>query len=233
MLILENFSVIRNGKRIVKDVNLEVRKNEIHIILGANGSGKSTLAQGIMGIYPTEGKILFENRDISSLPVYERARLGITLAFQEPARFQGLTVRDYLLLSSRDKSIHEVNEVTKKIGLPKTILFQEMDESLSGGERKRIELAAVLLMKPKIAILDEPDSGIDMLSFKRISNIIGEMKGENRSVILITHNEDMIEIGDRASIMCQGKIIKTGERESIRRLFKNTTPCPLRGVVNV
>ena len=228
MLTLKNFSVIREEKRIVKNVNLNVDEGEIHIILGANGSGKSTLAQGIMGIFKTEGEIILENRNISSLPIHERARLGITLAFQEPARFQGLTVRDYLLLSSKSKKIGEVEEVMKRIGLPRTILFQEMNESLSGGERKRIELASVLLMKPKIAILDEPDSGIDMLSFKKISRVIGEMNDDGTTVILITHNEDMIEIGNRASLMCRGRIVKTGKKEEIRDLFKST-PCPVRG----
>lgn len=227
MLTLKNFSVIREEKRIVKNVNLNVDEGEIHIILGANGSGKSTLALGIMGIYPSEGQIIFEGRDISSLPIHERARVGITLAFQEPARFQGLSVRDYLLLSSKSKKIGEVEEVIKRIGLPRTILFQEMNESLSGGERKRIELASVLLMKPKIAILDEPDSGIDMLSFKKISRVIGEMKDDGTTVILITHNEDMMEIGNRASLMCQGRIVKTGKKEEIRDLFKST-PCPVR-----
>ncbi len=232
MLVLKDFSVIREGKRIVDGVDLSINDGEIHIILGANGSGKSTLALGIMGIYPSEGQIIFEGRDISPLPIHERARLGITLAFQEPARFQGLTVRDYLLLSSKNKSIGEVEDVMKKIGLPRTILFQEMNESLSGGERKRIELASVLLMKPKVAILDEPDSGIDMLSFKKISQVIKEMGNNGSIVILITHNEDMIEIGDRASIMCRGKIIKTGEKGEIRNLFKST-PCPIKGDENV
>jgi Fe-S cluster assembly ATP-binding protein len=227
LLILENLSVMREGKEIVKNVNLGVRKGEIHLILGVNGSGKTTLAQAIMGIYPSQGKIIFEGKDITHLPIYERARRGITLAFQEPARFEGLLVKDYLMLSAKDKSIAELEKVIKMVGLPRSILFEEVGENLSGGERKRIELASVLLMKPKLAILDEPDSGIDMLSFKLISEVIKKMKEMGTAVLLITHSEDMINIADRATILCSGKAIQTGTREEIRKLFKYS-PCPLK-----
>ena len=226
MLSLRNFSVIRGEKEIVKNVNVDFKEGRIHVLLGANGSGKSTLAQGIMGIFKTEGEIMLDGKNIENMRVDERARIGITIAFQEPARFEGIKVRDYLLLSSRDKSIGEVEEIMKVVGLPKPILFQELDESLSGGERKRIELASVMLMKPKFAILDEIDSGIDMISFKRIGEAIGIMKKRGTGVILITHNEEMINLGDEASIICRGEMIKTGEPIEIRNMF-TSSPCPL------
>jgi len=227
MLILENLSVVREGREIIKNVNLTVKRREIHLILGVNGSGKTTLAQAIMGIYPCRGRIIFEGEDITSLPVHERARRGITLAFQEPARFEGLLVKDYLMLSAKEKDMKEVERVIKMVGLPRSILFQEIGENLSGGERKRVELASVLLMKPKLAILDEPDSGIDMLSFRLISEVIEKMKDMGTSVMLITHSEDMINIADRATILCSGKAIQTGTRDEIKALFKYS-PCPLK-----
>ncbi len=229
MLSLRNFSVIRGGKRIVQDVNLDFEEGAIHVILGANGSGKSTLAQGIMGIFSTGGSIVLGGEEISSLKIHERAQRGITLAFQEPARFEGITVKDYLLISSWEKKLGEVEEALKMVGLPRTMLSQDMDESLSGGERKRIELASVLLMKPRFAILDEPDSGIDIISFKRIAGAIRKMRDHGAGVILITHAEEMIALGDRASIMCNGRVVITGEPGEVRKLFTHT-PCPIKEV---
>ena len=229
MLQLKNVSIVRGGTKIVKNVNLKFEIGQIHVLLGANGSGKSTLAQGIMGVFPVEGEIYLGEERIDSLSIHERARMGITLAFQEPARFEGIRVKDYLLLSSKSKRIGEMEEVIKMVGLTKPVLFQTMDESLSGGERKRIELAAVMLMKPKFAILDEIDSGIDMVSFRRIGEAITIMKRAGTGVILITHNEDMINIGDLASIICSGEVIKTGAPREIRDMF-TSSPCPVLGV---
>ncbi len=223
MLELIELSVFRGGKKIINNINLSFNRSEIHVLLGANGSGKSTLAQGIMGIYPTEGRVILDGDEIDGMRIYERAQLGLSIAFQEPARFEGIKVRDYLLLSSRDKRMGEVEDVIKDVGLPKTILFQEIDDTLSGGERKRIELASVMLMKPKFAILDEIDSGIDMISFRRIGDAILKMKKSGTGIILITHNEDMINIGDVASIICRGKVIKTGVPEEIRNMFTNNS----------
>ncbi len=227
MLKVENLRLVREGKEILKNVNFEIAQNEIHLVLGINGSGKTTLAQAIMGIYPCEGRIIFEGKDITNLSVWERARRGITLAFQEPARFEGLLVKDYLMVSAKTKSMSKLEEIIKMVGLPRSILFQEVGENLSGGERKRIELASVLLMEPKLAILDEPDSGIDMLSFRLISEVIKRMKGMGTSVMLITHSEEMIDIADRATILCSGKVVASGEREEIKKLFKYS-PCPLK-----
>ncbi len=227
MLKVENLRLVREGKEILKGVNFEIAQNEIHLVLGVNGSGKTTLAQAIMGIYPCDGRIIFEGKDITNLSVWERARMGITLAFQEPARFEGLLVKDYLMVSAKTKSMSKLEEIIKMVGLPRNILFQEVGENLSGGERKRIELASVLLMEPKLAMLDEPDSGIDMLSFRLISEVIKRIKSMGTSVMLITHSEEMIDIADRATILCSGKVVASGEREEIKKLFKYS-PCPLK-----
>ncbi len=227
MLELRNLTVKKDGKSIVKNVNLHVNRGEVHVLLGVNGSGKTTLAQAIMGIYPYKGNIFFEGKNIDSLSVWERARLGITLAFQEPARFEGLLVKDYLILSAKEKSMENVKLAIKTVGLPYSILFEEIGENLSGGERKRVELAAVLLMNPKLAILDEPDSGVDILSFSLISDVILRMKSHNSSVLLITHSEDMANVGDKATILCEGKVAITGERNKVKNMFKYS-PCPLK-----
>ena len=228
MLEINNLRIMRGEIEIVKNANMRIENNEIHILLGTNGSGKSTLALGIMGIYPVVGSIIFYGEDITSLSVWERARKGITITFQEPARFEGLSVKDYLLLSSRDKDMNKIEETVKEVGLPRNIMFQEIGENLSGGERKRIELASVLLMNPKLVILDEIDSGIDILSFRRIRRITEKMRDSGTSVLLITHNEEMIDIGDKASIMCNGRILETGDKREIKKLFKYS-PCPLKG----
>ncbi len=226
MLSLKKFKVMRGGKEIVKGIDCDFHRGQIHVILGANGSGKTTMANGMIGIYPSQGKVILDGVDISDFTIYNRAKMGLTIAFQEPARFEGLTVKDYLLISSKDKSIHDVESALKMVGLPKHILYQEMDESLSGGERKRVELAAVYLMKPKYAILDEPDSGIDVRSFRKIADIILALRDSGAGVILITHSQEMISLGDVATIMADGRIVGRGDPTEIRELFLNS-PCPI------
>lgn len=224
-LQIENLNVYVNGHHILKDVNLTVYKGEIHSVLGANGTGKSTLAYTLMGLENYEvrsGRILFEGEDITHLPVWERARRGITLAWQEPARFEGLTVRQYLLLSRQNPDTGpRPEEALLRVGLePKRYLDRTLDESLSGGERKRIELASVLAMGPKLVILDEPDSGIDALSINFITDSIREFARLGASVLLITHHEDVAAVADRSSTMCDGRILKTGDPAEVARFFR-------------
>ncbi len=218
------------GKVILDDLSLEVERGEIHGILGVNGTGKTTLAYIIMGLLlPTSGEIFFEGEDITRLSITERAKRGITLAWQEPARFEGLKVRDYLLLNGK-ADIGEIEGFLRSVGLPpEQYLFRFVDATLSGGERKRIELASVMAMKPKLAVLDEPDSGIDMISLPYIINGIMRMAEGGTSVLLITHSESTVEIAHRVSVICAGRIIKTGSPKEICRWFKEncqicTTP---------
>ena len=165
----------RDGKKILRGINLEVGDREIHSIIGANGAGKSTLAYTLMGLQGyehEEGNIIFNGEDVAALSITERARKGITLAWQEPARFEGLKVRDYLAIGAKGNggiTEKEIKEALRKVDLkPEKYLNREVGEALSGGERKRIELASIITMKPKLAILDEPDSGIDVVSLKEI-----------------------------------------------------------------
>ena len=222
MLEVKGLKLTLNGKLIIDDLGLEVRKEEIHGLLGANGTGKTTLANLIMGIsYPDEGGIIFEGQDITRCPISERAKMGITLAWQEPARFEGLNIKDYLKLS-RDLDLREVESYLWMVGLPPSeYLERAVDASLSGGERKRVELASVLAMKPKLAILDEPDSGIDIVSLPHIMSGIVEMSKQGSAVLLITHREEAVRVAEKVSIMCAGKIINAGPPEEMCQWFKN------------
>ena len=147
--------------------------------------------------------------------------MGITLAWQEPARFEGLSVREYLNLG-RNLSLSEIERYLWKVGLPPVeYLNRAVDVSLSGGERKRVELASVLAMKPKVAVLDEPDSGIDVVSLPHIMNGITAMSKQGSGVLLITHSEEAVSIADEVSIMCAGKIINVGQPQKMCLWFKN------------
>lgn len=223
LLDVQGVSLTREGRTILSNVNLSVLAGEIHALLGVNGSGKSSLAYAIMGCedyHPDTGRILFAGRDISDLPMHERARLGLTLAWQEPARFEGLPVGDYLTLGRPTISREELWEALHAVALdPAAYLPRAVDRTLSGGERKRIELAAVYAMRPRLAILDEPDSGVDVLSFSDIQNLVQRMARSGCAVLLITHRNDMAAIADRASVMNAGTIILTGAPEEARRVY--------------
>jgi Fe-S cluster assembly ATP-binding protein len=222
MLEIKNLKLTLNGKPIINDLNLEVKKGEIHGLLGVNGTGKTTLANLIMGIgYPDEGNIMFEGQDITRHTISQRAGMGITLAWQEPARFEGLSIKEYLNLN-RDLSLSEIESYLWMVGLPpKEYLNRAVDVSLSGGERKRVELASVMTVKPKVVILDEPDSGIDVVSLPHIMNGITEMSKQGSAVLLITHSEGAVSVADEVSVMCAGKIINSGQPQKMCQWFRN------------
>ena len=233
MLQIKNLGLILDGKLIINDLDLHVAKGEIHAVLGVNGTGKTTLAHLIMGInyLPDAGKIMFEGKDITRYPISQRAKMGITLAWQEPARFEGLSIREYLELANELK-VEEIEDCLWTVGLsPSQFLNRAVDTSLSGGERRRVELASVLAMKPKLAILDEVDSGIDVVSLPHIINGIVKMKSLGSSVLLITHNEDAVEIANKASVLCAGKILKTGSPKEMCQWFRQN--CQVCNHINV
>ena len=213
------------GKEILKGVNLTVERGEIHAVLGPNGAGKSTLANLIAGASgyenPTEGEIIFEGKLLNGKPIYERAKLGLTIAFQEPARFEGITVEEYLKLSARNNPNADIEECLRKVGLePCEYLNRFVDENLSGGERKRIELASIMCMKPKLAVLDEIDSGIDFVSIDEIGNLFKTMRDEGTTLLVITHRENIANIANRASLLCDGQIVETGDPKRIIKKFE-------------
>jgi len=210
-----------DSRMILDELDLSVEDGEVHALLGTNGTGKSTLAclvMGCGGYRPVCGDILFDGRPLAPLSISERARLGIAMAWQEPARFEGLSVRDYLSLHG---SPERAGEALTMVGLePSPYLDRMVDRSLSGGERKRIELASLLTLDLRLAILDEPDSGIDMLSTRGIIDVISTFRDRRTAVLLITHREEIALIADRASQICGGRIVSSGPPQEVADRFQ-------------
>ena len=248
LLELENVTIPTFDQRcvIVNNVSFGVKEGSIHAIIGPNGSGKSTLAYTIMGLNSykiSNGKILFAGQDITNASITDRAKLGITLAWQEPARIDGLTVKKYLSLGIKDgANIKErISEALKIVNLePERYLNRNIDESLSGGERKRIELAATIAMRPRLIILDEPDSGLDMIVVEDFLNIFNNIKKLDMTILLITHREDIGMVADYGTLLWRGDALMTDEFPKVmlkycakaglkefckRTLFKNGGKC--------
>ncbi|PLV60157.1 ABC transporter ATP-binding protein [Thermotoga sp. KOL6] len=215
------------GKAILKGIKAKFEEQKVYAILGTNGAGKSTLAYLIMGLEgyrPSRGKILLDGEDITDFSVTERARRGITLMWQEPSRFTGIKIKDYLTLGGRRPvPDEELYRVLRIVGLnPHLYLERYVDEKLSGGERKRVELASILLLKPRYTILDEPDSGIDIMSLEMIENVLSELVSNGGSVILVTHREEIALESDYAYLICHGAILKEGVPDDIVQFYKSS-----------
>lgn len=222
---------------ILNGINLEIPKGEIHAIMGPNGSGKSTLAAAIMG-HPsyqiTQGKILLLNKedqleDITFMPVHERARKGVFLSFQYPAAVPGLPVPHFLrssLQSLRDEEISardfrkELMGEMDALKMSKEFASRYLNDGFSGGEKKRMEILQMGLMKPRMAILDEVDSGLDIDALRLVSEGIARLISPERSFLMITHYKRLLEYiqPQKVHILAQGKIIKQGEKELVNRL---------------
>ena len=219
------FSVPGTGDRsgttidIIKGVNMTVGDDRFVVITGPNGGGKSTLAKLIMGVeQPTGGQIVFDGHDITSLPIDERAKLGIGFAFQQPARFKGMTVKKLLAIAAKQKgSCLECNAYLSKVGLcSKDYLNREVDKSLSGGELKRIEIATILARDPLLSIYDEPEAGIDLWSFNMLVDTFKNMlRPGGPSVIIISHQERIMELADELTVIADGRVRETGPRDEI------------------
>ncbi len=224
LLQVERLSLNRDGRQILRDVSLSIQQGQVHALVGVNGSGKSSLAYALMGCAgyePDAGRIWFEGQDITHLPLDQRARLGLTLAWQEPARLEGLPIGQYLALGMPSPDQERARAALEAVNLPpRAYLRRKIDNTLSGGERKRVELAAVYAMRPKLAILDEPDSGIDALSLADISALIRRMAQDGSAVLLITHRDEMVEVADEASIMCMGAVIFSGSPSEAQRYYR-------------
>lgn len=222
LLQIDGLDLSRDGRHVLCGARLAVRPGQVHVLLGPNGSGKSTLAYVIMGCpgyEPDAGNLRFAGRDLAGLSMTERARLGITLGWQEPARFEGLTVRDYVGLApgaDRDAVVRSLEGVSLD---PAVYLDRPVDRTMSGGERKRIELAAVFAMRPRLAILDEPDSGIDVLTLDDVARLIQGMARAGSAVLLITHRDEMLAVADTASLMCEGVVLHTGRPDEVRARY--------------
>jgi Fe-S cluster assembly ATP-binding protein len=232
---------------ILNQTSFGIEEGSIHAIIGPNGSGKSTLAYTIMGLgnyKSSQGKILFDGIDITHMGITERANLGITLAWQEPARIEGLSIPRYISLGVKDKK--DINniilEALQIVNLePEKYMNRFIDESLSGGERKRIELAAAIAMRPRLIMLDEPDSGLDMIVIEDFLNIFNKIKELNMTILLITHREDIGMVADYGTLIWRGEHLitdifpkvmvkycaKAGLKEFCKRtLFDENGKCP-------
>lgn len=238
ILKLENLGLSINGKEILDDINIDFRRGCIHAIVGPNGAGKSTLAYCIMGLEGyrnIRGNIFFEGDSIRDLSIDERARRGMTLGWQEPARYEGLSVKKFIRASARDKSENSIRECMQRVGLnPDDYLPRALDKTLSGGERKKIELASILAMKPKLVLLDEPDSGIDVSSLNRIFDAIHYLKKEGSTVILITHSLEVLKQSEHAFLMCSGRLVEKGDVKKISGYFGGKClPCDHKNLPEV
>jgi Fe-S cluster assembly ATP-binding protein len=223
MLTLKNVSFrVDSGDSdlgIVNDVSFTLEDGKFLVITGPNGGGKSTLARLIMGIEkPTSGQILFNGEDITNLSITQRAKLGIGYAFQQPPRFKGMTVKRLLSLAA-GKELDECTccSLLSKVGLcSKDYIDREVDNSLSGGEVKRIEIATLMARNLKLAIYDEPEAGIDLWSFSMLVNSFRSISHQhNESVILISHQERIMQLADEIIIIADGKITEHGSKEEI------------------
>lgn len=205
-------------KEILKNINLKIEDRFV-AITGPNGGGKSTLAKLIAGIVtPTSGQILLDGEDITGLSITERARKGISFAFQQPVRFKGLTVKDLITLASgKDISISQACSYLSEVGLcAKDYIGREVNDSLSGGELKRIEIAMIIARGTKLSIFDEPEAGIDLWSFNNLIQVFENMyKKINGSILIISHQERILNIADRIIVIADGEVSTAGSREEV------------------
>ena len=205
-------------KEILKNINLKI-EDRFEAITGPNGGGKSTLAKLIAGIVtPTSGQILLDGEDITGLSITERARKGISFAFQQPVRFKGLTVKDLITLASgKDISISQACSYLSEVGLcAKDYIGREVNDSLSGGELKRIEIAMIIARGTKLSIFDEPEAGIDLWSFNNLIQVFENMYQKiNGSILIISHQERILEIADEIVVIANGKVRTRGTKEEV------------------
>ncbi len=223
MLEIKNvcYQVEENGKtkEIIKNMNLNIGDGKFVVITGPNGSGKSTTAKLIMGIDPiTSGQMIFDGEDISGKSITERARMGISFAFQQPVHFKGIRVIDLLRLAAgKEISVAEACDYLSKVGLcAKDYINREVNNSLSGGELKRIEIATVLARGTKFIIFDEPEAGIDLWSFQSLIKVFENIRSSvNGTILIISHQERILEIADEIVIIENGSVKKHGSKEDL------------------
>ncbi len=223
MLSLKNisFSVKENGKtkHILKNISLDIDDDKFFVITGPNGSGKSTLAKIIMGITrPTSGEIWFNGENITRLSITERAKRGISFAFQQPVKFKGITVKRMIeLATGHDVGTADACKYLVDVGLcARDYIDREIDTSLSGGELKRIEIATILARQSKLTIFDEPEAGIDLWSFGSLTKTFKNLKDKYKcGFIIISHQERILDIADRIIVLAGGEISKIGSKNDV------------------
>ena len=219
MLELQHISFAVDGsKEILRDINLKVEDRFV-AITGPNGGGKSTLAKIIAGIFqPTEGRILLDGEDITNLSITQRANKGISYAFQQPVRFKGLRVRDLLALAAGGTTdINQACGYLSEVGLcARDYIDRELNDSLSGGELKRIEIAMTMARNTKLTVFDEPEAGIDLWSFNNLIRVFEKMNEKiHGSIMIISHQERILNIADKIIYLKEGRLAQYGTRQEV------------------
>ena len=235
MLELQNLSfqvsdASDSRKEIIKNVNLTFEDHTFIAITGPNGGGKSSLAKLILGIeQPTSGRILFNGTDITNLNITDRAKAGISFAFQQPVRFKGIKVKDLITLAAGSQvKLPNVCDYLSKVGLcARDYVNRDIDSSLSGGELKRIEIASIMARNTPLSVFDEPEAGIDLWSFNNLIKVFEEMhESSDNSLIIISHQERILNIADEIVVLADGQVQARGKRENILpELLKGTEGC--------
>ncbi|MHC8515982.1 Fe-S cluster assembly ATPase SufC [Sporosarcina sp. ITBMC105] len=236
-LVIKDLHVEIEGKEILKGVNLTINTNEIHAIMGPNGTGKSTLASAIMG-HPkyevTSGSVILDGEDVLEMEVDERAQAGLFLAMQYPSEITGVTNADFMrsaINSRREegdeislmKFIRELDSKMDLLEMDQDMATRYLNEGFSGGEKKRNEILQLMMLKPKFAVLDEIDSGLDIDALKIVSKGINEMRGQDFGCLMITHYQRLLNYitPDHVHVMMQGRVVKSGGPELAKQLEEN------------
>jgi len=238
MLQVKNLHASINDKEILKGVNLEIKTGEVHAIMGPNGSGKSTLSAVIAGkdeYDVTEGSVLFNNEDLDGLAPEERAHKGIFLSFQYPIEIPGVTVTNFIKTAINEtrkaKGLEDlpakdmlklIREKADMLEIDRKFLSRSLNEGFSGGEKKRNEIFQLAMLEPKLAILDETDSGLDIDALKIVANGVNKLKNKDNAVVIITHYQRLLEyiVPDFVHVLHDGKIVKSGGKELALELEK-------------
>ena len=226
------FAVEENGREkvIIDNLNYSIENNKLTVITGPNGGGKSTLAKLIAGIEkPTAGKIIYDGVDITDMPITDRAKLGISYAFQQPVRFKGIKVIDLIRLAAGENlSVAGVCQYLSEVGLcARDYINRDIDASLSGGELKRIEIASVIARKTPLSLFDEPEAGIDLWSFHNLIKVFEKMQSKKENtIIIISHQERILKIADEIVVLANGKLQASGSKDKmLGEVLKGTDSC--------
>ncbi len=207
-------------KEIIRNVSLSIAPGKLVVITGPNGGGKSTLARLIAGIEkPSTGRIFFEGRDITDTDITERARMGISFAFQTPVKFKGIQVFDLIRIASgKSISVSDACSYLSEVGLcARDYIDREVNSSLSGGELKRIEIATILARGSRLSVFDEPEAGIDLWSFKNLTGVFANMRKniKDSSILIISHQERILEKADEIVVIKDGSVVSSGTKDEI------------------
>lgn len=235
LLEIKNLHAVVDGKEILKGLDMEILKGEVHVIMGPNGAGKSTLVNIIMG-HPkyeiTQGSIFFEGEDITELKTDERAKRGIFLSFQNPEEVPGISVESFLkgaksAVTGKPLKImafkKELKEKMQELNMDESYASRYLNVGFSGGEKKKNEILQMMLLNPKLAILDETDSGLDVDAVKIVSSGVKNFKNDNNSILIITHNSKILEYlkADCVHVVQDGRIVRVGDSSLIDEINEN------------